>query len=110
MRLLRTTIAAAIVTAVLVPSAAFADRTVTITGGGWGHGIGMSQYGAYGRAKKGKSAQQILEHYYTGAKVSTASMPAKLRVGLLPAYGSSVGAVGFTSRVFSGASGRSSSR
>jgi SpoIID/LytB domain protein len=55
---------------------------VTITGGGWGHGIGMSQYGAYGRALNGKSAEQILEHYYRGAEVGSRRMP-KVRVGLL---------------------------
>jgi len=66
----------------------------------------MSQYGAYGRAKKGKSAEQILQHYYTGARVAEASMPAKLRVGLLPTYGGSTAAVGFTSQVFSGGVGK----
>ncbi len=83
-------------------SPAFAGRTVTITGGGWGHGIGMSQYGAYGRAKNGKSAQQILEHYYSGAQVSTAKMPSKLRVGLLE-YRSSISA---SSKAFTADGGR----
>jgi stage II sporulation protein D len=59
-----------------------AAKEVTITGGGWGHGIGMSQYGAFGMAKAGKSATEILEHYYSGAKVETRSMP-KVRVGLM---------------------------
>lgn len=62
---------------------AMAARTVTISGGGWGHGIGMSQYGSYGRAQNGKSAKQILEHYYSGAGVSTARMPRTIRVGLV---------------------------
>src|SRR5688572_17634039 len=75
-------IPALIVAALLAPTAARAERTVTITGGGWGHGIGMSQYGAYGRALNGKSASQILEHYYTGADVGSKKMP-KVRVGLL---------------------------
>ena len=66
----------------MVPSSARAARTVTITGGGWGHGIGMSQYGAYGRALNGKSAADILEHYYSGAEVGSKKMP-KVRVGLL---------------------------
>ena len=35
-------------------------------GAGWGHGLGMSQYGAYEMARAGYSAQQILGHYYSG--------------------------------------------
>jgi SpoIID/LytB domain protein len=76
---------------------AHAERTVTITGGGFGHGIGMSQYGAYGRALKGRTSTQILQHYYTGARVTKKDMPAALRVGLLPAYGSSLNSATFTS-------------
>ena len=37
-----------------------------IGGRGWGHGIGMSQYGAYGYAKHGWSYKRILRHYYSG--------------------------------------------
>ena len=72
----------ALVTSLLVPTTAHAARTVTITGGGWGHGIGMSQYGAYGRARKGRTAEEILEHYYKGAALVSKRMP-KVRVGLL---------------------------
>ncbi|HWC13339.1 MAG TPA: SpoIID/LytB domain-containing protein [Actinomycetota bacterium] len=75
-------LAAALFATVLAPSLAHAARSVTITGGGWGHGIGMSQYGAYGRAKKGRSAQEIVEHYYRGASLASRRMP-KVRVGLL---------------------------
>jgi stage II sporulation protein D len=39
------------------------------TGKGWGHGLGMSQYGAKGMAEAGFNFIQILEHYFTGAKV-----------------------------------------
>jgi stage II sporulation protein D len=42
-----------------------------IRGGGYGHGIGMSQYGAYGYALHGWSYQQILAHYYTGTQIGT---------------------------------------
>lgn len=38
-------------------------------GKGWGHGLGMSQYGAKGMAEAGFNFIQILEHYYTGTKV-----------------------------------------
>ncbi|MGH8888784.1 MAG: SpoIID/LytB domain-containing protein, partial [Acidothermaceae bacterium] len=39
---------------------------LTFTGHGWGHGIGMSQWGAYGAAQQGLSATQILDFYYPG--------------------------------------------
>lgn len=41
----------------------------TFRGKGYGHGLGMSQYGAKGMAEAGFDYKQILEHYYTGAKV-----------------------------------------
>ncbi len=44
-------------------------ESVTIYGGGNGHGAGMSQYGSMGMAEKGFDYQQILEHYFEGAKV-----------------------------------------
>src|ERR671919_1517425 len=62
-------------------------QTVTFSGGGWGHGIGMSQYGAYGRALKGRSAGEILTKYYKGAGVKTVSTPKSIRVGLLQSRG-----------------------
>ena len=42
---------------------------VEFVGGGWGHGSGMCQVGAIGRAEKGQSFQEILAHYYSGAVV-----------------------------------------
>lgn len=42
------------------------DGTFTIYGHGFGHGIGMSQYGALGAAKKGRNYTQILSFYYPG--------------------------------------------
>jgi stage II sporulation protein D len=39
-------------------------------GGGWGHGVGMCQTGAIGRAEAGQTYQQILGHYFGGATVS----------------------------------------
>jgi SpoIID/LytB domain protein len=54
----------------------------TITGAGWGHGLGMSQYGAYGMALDGATYEDIIKHYYTGAApVSTSPNPA-FRVGI----------------------------
>ena len=47
--------------------------TFHISGTGWGHGIGMSQYGAYGSALAGKNFEWILAHYYTGTTLGTLS-------------------------------------
>ena len=44
----------------------------TFTGRGWGHGVGMCQYGAYGLAKMGVKYDEILKHYYTGIALSQA--------------------------------------
>jgi len=41
-----------------------------IEGGGFGHGIGMSQYGAYGMARQGRSYREILAHYYQGSTLA----------------------------------------
>ncbi|WP_299051054.1 SpoIID/LytB domain-containing protein [uncultured Nocardioides sp.] len=48
-------------------SAASVDG-VTLTGHGYGHGIGMSQYGAYGAAREGLSYGRIVSFYYPGTK------------------------------------------
>jgi len=42
------------------------ERAVTVTGRGWGHGVGMVQWGAYGKAVRGVSAGAILAWYYGG--------------------------------------------
>jgi stage II sporulation protein D len=47
-------------------AAAVATPGWVLHGSGWGHGIGMSQYGAWEMAKDGYTAKQILAHYYTG--------------------------------------------
>jgi SpoIID/LytB domain protein len=79
---------AAVVTVVAVAgmllgvAPARAAGTVVFTGGGWGHGLGMSQYGALGRAQAGWSASEILKHYYSGTRVGRFQSPAQVRVGL----------------------------
>jgi SpoIID/LytB domain protein len=50
------------------------DDTVTATtyvirGRGWGHGVGMGQWGAFGQAKRGVRYKKILSHYYPGTKL-----------------------------------------
>lgn len=52
-----------------VPSACFEIKsqkkgTIVLTGGGFGHGIGMSQYGADAMGKEGKKWQEILGFYF----------------------------------------------
>lgn len=41
-------------------------------GGGWGHGVGVSQTGAVGLAKRGRTFEDILKHYYRGIELETA--------------------------------------
>ena len=54
------------------PAAASAEPTFLFTGHGWGHGIGMAQYGAYGFAQKGWKHERILAHYYRGTELGPA--------------------------------------
>ena len=71
-----------------VPAASTAETTWEIRGRGWGHGIGMSQWGAFGYAKKGRSWKQIVHHYYRHTKIG-ASEGGEIRV-LLQAGGDSL--------------------
>jgi stage II sporulation protein D len=66
--------------AVTAASAARPATVVVVTGHGWGHGVGMSQWGARGYALHGRGWQQILAHYYPGTQVSTT---ANVRVRVL---------------------------
>ena len=50
----------------LIDSIEMTDSGITFTGSGFGHGVGMSQWGAYGMAENGASAEEIIQHYYTG--------------------------------------------
>jgi stage II sporulation protein D len=43
--------------------------SIVMKGKGYGHGIGMCQFGAIGRARAGQSCEQILKAYYTGVEV-----------------------------------------
>jgi stage II sporulation protein D len=55
------------------------NATFVVTGHGWGHGVGMSQYGAYGYAQHGFTYAKILAHYYSGTTLGPAPV-AKVRV------------------------------
>ena len=67
------------------PGATVLDDTVTFSGRGYGHGVGLSQYGARGRALDGQDAATILAHYYPGTTL--APMPAsQIRVLVLSSF------------------------
>jgi hypothetical protein len=60
-------------------------RVATLDGRGFGHGIGMSQWGAYGKALRGLKAGAILAAYYGGiqpTKLPAAKLPARVRVAV----------------------------
>jgi len=44
---------------------------LALKGHGWGHGVGLCQWGARGMAKSGYNSRDILKHYYTGVKITT---------------------------------------
>lgn len=108
-RLLRLLLASVLACGALVPtSPAHAAGTVpaafTITGSGWGHGLGLSQYGAYGMAmdylaNPGKIsagcsngseasinaciADDIIRHYYVGSAIGTTPQIPDFKVGIV---------------------------
>jgi hypothetical protein len=51
-----------------------------VTGRGWGHGVGMVQWGAYGKALLGLSASDILSFYYGGLRPERSSEPGLIHV------------------------------
>lgn len=70
-----------------IPGEEFTTRTeggvVTFDGRGFGHYVGMSQYGAKGKAERGWTFDQILGAYYTGVGLARYPMPPLVRVLLL---------------------------
>ncbi len=63
--------------------AAAAPSSFTFHGSGYGHGVGMSQWGAYGLARMGWGHQRILTHFYRHTRVVRRStLPDKIRVGI----------------------------
>ncbi len=82
--------------AVVAPPPSF-----VIDGAGYGHGVGMSQYGAYAQAAAGRTAAQILATYYTGTALSAVTDSAEVRVQILGGVSSAKA----SSTSLSGASG-----
>ena len=87
-----TLLAALVVTVVLAGASSGAARVsapkslpgspvFVISGRGWGHGVGMAQWGAQGYAQQGYTYDQILAHYYRGTTLGQASVT-KVRVFL----------------------------
>ena len=86
-----------LVSSSLSPALATSSDTITIEGGGWGHGVGMSQYGAYGRALPvnqgggGQTASEILSFYYPTATLQQdANVPDDLRVHIFSGLGANL--------------------
>src|SRR5215207_7663395 len=69
----RTVLLTAVLASLAMPAAADAAVRHVIRGAGFGHGIGMSQYGTYGYALEGAKYPGILAHYYKGTRLSTAA-------------------------------------
>lgn len=70
-----------------VPSSRYtvevSEDEVVLDGSGWGHGVGMGQYGAKGKAERGLSYVEILSTYYNGLEpTTTEALPDRVRVGL----------------------------
>ena len=91
---MRLRLGVALVVAVVVCTTAGTARAGTaliVSGHGWGHGVGMSQWGAYGYALHGWKYRRILAHYYPGTKMSSVGA---MRVRVLLAQGASSVTVG----------------
>lgn len=66
--------------------------TITFYGRGYGHGVGMSQYGAHGRALAGQLAPAILAHYYAGTTLGTRDPATIVRVLILTGFAATTAA------------------
>jgi SpoIID/LytB domain protein len=63
-------------------ASAFVPKRFTFTGSGYGHGVGLSQYGAKGQALEGKSAVDILNYYFPQAQVTPVVDTATISVNI----------------------------
>jgi stage II sporulation protein D len=66
-----------------VPAARPPAAEVVLSGHGWGHGMGMSQYGAQGAARLGCDHRAILRTYYRNTRLVTVGMTAPVQLSLL---------------------------
>jgi stage II sporulation protein D len=95
----RTLLLTLLAVSLLPGGAASASSRFTIRGAGFGHGVGMSQYGAYGLALNGAAYRDILAHYYTDTAIGTVDPNQRVRVLLQ----STTGAASFTGATQAGA-------
>jgi len=58
------------------------SSTFNFSGTGWGHGLGMSQNGAMQQAREGRTANQILRHYFTDITIANRTPVGNMRVNL----------------------------
>ena len=70
----------ALTMALAYPAGAGAAERWSVRGAGWGHGIGMSQWGAYGYAQHGADHRKILGHYYRNTQIGSVSDNGAVRV------------------------------
>lgn len=77
---MRRCLAIAVVLLLLPAATVGAETTYIVKGAGFGHGVGLSQYGAYGYAKQGWGYRRIVLHYYRGTRLEEAR---DRRVGVL---------------------------
>lgn len=70
--------------AAATPAAKPVGGAFFVSGHGWGHGVGLAQYGAYGYALHGWTADQIVAHYYPGTELGEAPVK-RVRVLLVAA-------------------------
>ncbi|MCW2949709.1 MAG: SpoIID/LytB protein [Thermoleophilia bacterium] len=85
-RIVRAAVVAASLALLIVTPVSHARSSAQyrVEGRGWGHGIGMSQFGAKGYAQKGWTGEQIIAHYFTGTVIAPkpAGTPDSVRVRL----------------------------
>ena len=74
------TIFSAAMLVLLLVCAPAAKATWMVKGGGFGHGVGMSAYGAYGMAEHGWSYKKILRHYYQHTRITELRAARMVRV------------------------------
>ncbi len=63
-------------------ASAVVPKTFTFEGSGYGHGVGLSQYGAKGQALEGKSATEIVNYYFPDAQVTPVEDTATISVNI----------------------------
>jgi len=60
------------------------ESGVELVGTGWGHGVGLCQFGANGMAKQGATHEEIVRHYYTGVELGPAPPVSEVRARTSP--------------------------